>query len=68
MRSTWSQLTQDWEDQALGVIQKASGGGRGLVVHSLLFDGLIVYHDPAIDLAMVIDAAAKRSTVRRRRT
>ena len=59
MRSTWSQLTQDWEDQALGVIQKAVEAA-GLVVHSLMFDGLMVYHDPRIDLQAAMDAAAAR--------
>ena len=59
LRSTWSQLTQNWEDQALGVIQKAVEAA-GLVVHSLLFDGLMVYHNPEIDLAVAMDDAAKR--------
>ena len=58
-RSTWSQLTQAWEDEALGCIQKAVERA-GLVVHSLMFDGLMVYHDPRIDLQAAMDAAANR--------
>ena len=58
-RSTWSQITQAWEDEALGVIQKAVEAA-GLVVHSLMFDGLMVYHDPRIDLQKAMDAAAAR--------
>jgi hypothetical protein len=59
LRSTWSQVTQDWEDQALTVIQKAVAAS-GLVVHSLLFDGLMVYHDPTIDLAVAMATATRR--------
>jgi len=58
-RSTWSQITQAWEDEALGCIQKAVEAS-GLVVHSLMFDGLMVYHDPRIDLQAAMDAAANR--------
>ena len=58
-RSTWSQITQGWEDEALGCIQKAVEA-HGLVVHSLMFDGLMVYHDPAIDLQAAMDASTNR--------
>ena len=58
-RSTWSQLTQMWEDEALGIIQKAVQAA-GLVVHSLMFDGLMVYHDPTVDLEAVMVGAAAR--------
>ena len=37
-RSTFSQITQMWEDEALVCIQKAVEA-QGLVVHSLMFDG-----------------------------
>lgn len=58
-RSTWSQITQMWEDEALGCIQRAVEE-QGLVVHSLMFDGLMVYHDPNVDLAAAMEAAADR--------
>ena len=57
LRSTWSQITQGWEDDALLCIQKAVEA-QGLLVHSLMFDGLMVYHDPSIDLAVAMDAAS----------
>ena len=56
-RSTWSQITQMWEDEALGCIQMAVEH-QGLVVHSLMFDGLMVYHDPSVDLAEAMRVAS----------
>ena len=58
-RSVWAQLAQRWEDEALGCIQRAVEA-EGLIVHSLLFDGLMVYHDPAVDLKAAMDAASAR--------
>ena len=58
-RSTWSQITQAWEDEALGVIQRAVEAA-GLVVHLLLFDGLMTYHDPTVDLAAAMDEATNQ--------
>ena len=57
--STWSQITQDWEDQALGCVQRALEGA-GLVVHALLFDGCQVYHDPNVDMEAAMAAASAR--------
>jgi len=56
-RSVWSQITQMWEDEALGCIQCAVEA-QGCVVHSLMFDGLMVYHDPSIDLDAAMRAAS----------
>ena len=58
-RSVWSQVAQMWEDQALGCIQEVVEE-HGLVIHSLMFDGLMVYHDPNIDLAATLTAASER--------
>lgn len=58
-RSVWSQITQGWEDTALGCIQEAVEA-EGLTVHSLMFDGLMVYHDPAVNLKAAMDAASVR--------
>ena len=46
-----------WEDEALGCIQCAVET-QGCVVHSLMFDGLMVYHDPTIDLDDAMRAAS----------
>lgn len=56
-RSVWSQITQMWEDEALSCIQCAVEA-QGCVVHSLMFDGLMVYHDPSVDLAEAMRAAS----------
>lgn len=58
-RSVWSQLTQEFENQALRSIQRALKE-EGLVVHSLQFDGLCVMHAPNMDVPGALAAARAR--------
>ncbi len=57
--STWSQITQDWEDQALGCVQSALEDA-GLMVHALMFDGCQVYYDPDVDMDAAMATASAR--------